>query len=72
MDIPFGGRSVRVKMFSGRSVGGRSVKALGSGQSLSRLQKSQRCSSLWHAIINILQLTFIIDNVLQEAANKLS
>jgi hypothetical protein len=27
VDIPFGGRSVRVKMFGGRSVGGRSVKA---------------------------------------------
>jgi hypothetical protein len=27
VDVPFGGRSVRVKMFSGRSVGGRSVKA---------------------------------------------
>jgi hypothetical protein len=27
VDVPFGGRSVRVKMFGGRSVGGRSVKA---------------------------------------------
>ncbi len=27
MDVPFGRRSARVKMFSGRSVGGRSVKA---------------------------------------------
>jgi hypothetical protein len=27
VDVPFGGRSVRVKMFSGSSVGGRSVKA---------------------------------------------
>jgi hypothetical protein len=29
VDVPFGGRSVRVKMFGGRSVGGRSVKAPG-------------------------------------------
>jgi hypothetical protein len=27
VDVPFGERSVRVKMFGGRSVGGRSVKA---------------------------------------------
>jgi hypothetical protein len=27
VDVPFDGRSVRAKMFSGRSVGGRSIKA---------------------------------------------
>jgi hypothetical protein len=27
VDVPFGGHSVRVKMFGGRSVGGRSIKA---------------------------------------------
>jgi hypothetical protein len=29
VDVPFGGRSVRVKMFGGRSVGERSIKAPG-------------------------------------------
>ncbi len=32
VDVPFGGRSVRVKMFGGRSVGGRSVKAPETGE----------------------------------------